>query len=53
MKISVRMLLLNLQRLDRRWANIPQEEIKGTAPRTLVNGMNTHLSRFKKEHTRV
>ena len=53
MPCTIRMLLLNLQILDKRWLNIPPEQIKTTHPRVIVNHMNTYLARFKKQHDKV
>ena len=49
LSISIRMLLPQLQMLDRRWRDVPVNEVRTTPPRTLVQNMNVFLHRWKKK----
>lgn len=46
-EFKVRWLHPYLCQLDKRWQNIPMDELKTTKPRTLVHSMNTHINRWK------
>ena len=46
-EFKVRWLHPYLCQLDKRWHNIPMNELKTTKPRTLVHSMNTHINRWK------
>ena len=38
---------------DRRWSEVPLDEMKTTPPRTLVQYMNTHVNRWSKQYEAV
>ena len=45
--INIKMLLTNLTELDSRWREIPPDQMKTSAPRTLIHRMRQHLTRWK------
>ena len=53
MKVTMKMLLPNLQEIDDCWRNIPPEQMVGTGPRTLIQRMNVHKDRWMKEPASV
>ena len=50
---KIRVLLPYLQLIDRRWNDIPIDEMKTTKPRKLVQYMNTHIARWKSKYEAV
>ena len=50
---KIKFLLPYLQQYDRQWYDVPLDEMKTTPPRTLVQYMNTHVARWKKQYEAV
>ena len=50
---KIKLLLPYLQQYDRRWCDVPFDQMKTTPPRTLVQYMNTHVARWKKQFETV
>ena len=52
-EFKIKLLLPYLQIQDRRWNDIPIDEMKTSQPRKLVQYMNTHICRWKKQYEAV
>ena len=52
-KFKIKWLLPHLKKFDRRWKDIPEDQMKTSEPRVLVQYMNTHLARWKKKYEKV
>ena len=48
-KVSMKMLLPNLQEIDERWENIPPAQMKTSLPRVKIHRMNLELGRWKEK----
>lgn len=46
-EFKIRWLHPYLCQQDKRWHNIPLNEMKTTKPRTLIHSMNTHINRWR------
>ena len=46
-EFKIRWLHPYLCQQDKRWHNIPMNEMKTTKPRTLIHSMNTHINRWR------